>query len=426
MGFVRRMGGFVYYGDKRVEVELPNGWNSVSVPGFREVQPLDGVEKAIAETVASAVKRRPPRGKVVILSDDKTRRTPAYKVLPPLLDELQKSGVKDQDITLIAAPGSHSEMTAKDMERKAGSEVLERIEFKNHDYESPNLVNVGKTNRGTPICIDNDVANSDTRIGIGSVFPHALAGFSGGGKIVIPGVAGRETLGFNHSLVTDPDFRFEYTANNPIFKDIREAAEKVRLDIKIDMVLTPPPREEIVAIHAGDFKQAQDRAIEVCESVYSVMVPKLVDVAVVSTHPFDRFLAEALKAVSSGNSITKHGGTIVVSCPLHDGIHSNRKVEELTWQMMVESLDNMMEVVEKIRQGVYEATVPYRFRRIQEKKDIIFATDGVSERKMSEMGLISAKSLDEALQMAAKKHRTADVAILPLGGETIPRVGLKQ
>ena len=420
------MEGFVHYGDKRIELELPNGWNFVPIPSFRKVQPLDGVEKRISETIASALKRKPPRGNAVIICDDKTRRTPAHKVLPTVLDELNKSGVNDQDITLIAALGSHSEMTENDMERKAGSEVIERIQFKNHDYESPDLVNVGKTSRGTPIWINNEVIHADTRIGIGSVFPHALAGFSGGGKIVLPGVAGKETLGFNHSLVTDPDFRFEYTADNAIFKDIREAAEKVRLDIKIDMVLTPPPREEIVAIHAGDFKEAQDRAIKLCESVYSVMVPKLVDVAIVSTHPFDKFLAESLKAVSSGNSITRHGGTIVVPCPLYDGIHSNKKVEELTWQLMVESLDNMAEVVEKIKQGVYEATVAYRFRRIQEKRDIIFVTYGVSEKKMREMGLISVKTLDEALQTAKTKHRTADVAVLPLGGETIPRVHSKQ
>ncbi|MFQ5711502.1 MAG: nickel-dependent lactate racemase [Candidatus Geothermarchaeales archaeon] len=416
------MRGFTYYGDQRIELELPEGWNLTPIPPFKKARGLKDAEKRMREAITSALKRKPPKGKVALICDDKTRRTPAYKVLPTLLDKLNKAGVKDEDVTLIVALGTHSKMTLKDMERKVGKEALERIEFKNHDYESPHLVNMGKTRRGTPLWVNKEVANADVRIGIGSVFPHALAGFSGGGKIILPGVAGRETIGLNHSLVTDPGFKFEYAAGNAIFEDMREAAGIARLDIKIDMVLTSPPEEEIIMVDAGDFREVQDRAIEVCENIYGVAVPRLADVAIVSTHPFDRFLPESFKAVFPGNSVTKDWGTIVVPCPLYDGIHSNPKVEELIRQLMYRSLTNPEEVIGKIREGIYEATIPYRFRKIQKKKDIIFVTEGVSTEKMSEMGLTSVKTLDEALEIAKKKHRTADVTILPFGGETIPRL----
>jgi len=139
-------------------------------------------------------------GKAVIIVNDITRPTPSYKLVPPLLDELNKGGIKDNDISIIVATGSHRGNTIEELEQMLSLEVLERVNVMNHDYSNPEMLKyICKTKRGVPIELNKVFCDASIKVLTGTIAPHQSAGFSGGRKSVLPGIAGKEALVIHHS-----------------------------------------------------------------------------------------------------------------------------------------------------------------------------------------------------------------------------------
>ena len=140
-------------------------------------------------------------GKVVIVADDNTRLTPTDRILPVLLDEMNAAGVKDSQITVIIALGTHRFMTPQEILEKFGAEVVRRVAVKNHDYKNPaGLVDLGTTPNGTHVTVNREAYEADFKIGVGSIVPHHIPGYAGGAKIVQPGICGERTTAETHLL----------------------------------------------------------------------------------------------------------------------------------------------------------------------------------------------------------------------------------
>ena len=137
--------------------------------------------------------------KILILVDDITRQTPAGEILPPLLRRLKKCGIRDASVTVLIAAGTHTKMSRYEIEKKLGAQIPQNHQVTLHHWkEEGQLVQIGKTDDGTPIRVNRMLGEADFVIGVGQIVPHRVMGFTGGATIVQPGVSGKEITGYTH------------------------------------------------------------------------------------------------------------------------------------------------------------------------------------------------------------------------------------
>jgi nickel-dependent lactate racemase len=244
------------YGQEMVEVRIPSA-NLVGVYAPKDFDPVanvkDEVVRAINNPIASKPLRELVKGAktVVILADDNTRLTPTDKIIPVILDEMNAAGVKDEQVTVIIALGTHRFMTEREILEKFGEEVVRRVKIKNHDYKSPEaLVDLGKTPNGTSVSINREVCEADFKIGVGSIVPHHIPGFAGGSKIVQPGISGEETTAGTHLLSVRAPRSYLGVEANPVREELNQIARQIGMDTIFNTVLNRPG--EVVRAFFGD------------------------------------------------------------------------------------------------------------------------------------------------------------------------------
>nr|MDA8219951.1 lactate racemase domain-containing protein [Dehalococcoidales bacterium] len=195
-------------------------------------------------------------------------------------------GVDDDHIRFLCAPGMHRPLVYQELVAKLGADIVSKYPVYNHNcYE--NLVHIGNTSRGTPLYINREYVSCDLRIGIGSLIPHGSAGFGGGGKIILPGIAGIDTVHWHHTKIPRGPAGQKMgvgRVDGNIFRlDIEEAARLADLQFKVDAVLNG--RREIVGLFAGDFVAAHRAASAVAREVYSTRVVGDADIVVTNSYP---------------------------------------------------------------------------------------------------------------------------------------------
>jgi len=415
--------GKSYYDGKEIDFQLPPRWNLLAQVEPSEVSALDDVEGSIEKAFKNPIEVPSFRGKsllgkrVVIISDDQTRPTPVDVVFPPLLNQLNELGVTDQDVDLVVGRGTHRLPSPMDLERKLGKETCERVDVSVHDADdNSNLTFMGETSRGTPVWVNRLVAEADISIGIGTVAPHYFAGYSGGPKIILPGVCGRKTIVKNHVMTADPNSVQGIRRGNPIWEDMLEAARISGLDAKLDLVLTP--EKKVHKLFFGDVEVSQDRAVESFTQVYGVSIPRMVDVTITSGYPLEADLIQSCKAIMSANSVTKEGGSIILSSACHDG----------PGPMFYETLSQKPDpdqVIRWIGEGKASPTggpMASRLRTLLKSKRLVVVTQGIPEDKISDMEMVPARTISEAVEMELRHRGEADVVVLPIGGASFPYV----
>lgn len=413
----------IYYGGRDISFKLPKNWNLISKIEPKKYSSLKNMEtsfkKALSNPIGGPGLREliSPDKKVVIICDDATRPTPAYLVLPEILNKIKDAGGKNENIVIMIGKGLHKFPTKEELKTKLGDEILESFDILVHDPEADeNLKFLGETSRGTPVWINKEVVKADVKVGIGGIKAHNFAGYSGGPKIILPGVAGRETIVRNHSLALEPGVEICRLKGNPMWEDILEAAKIAGLDLKIDVVLNI--KKEIVGIFAGDVEKAQKEGAKLYDEIYKVKVPKRVDVSIVSGYPIDMELLHSMNGVTTSNLITKEGGTIILAAACPRGYGRG-------WlEPMRQGLDPE-EILEKIKRYEFLPTgglMAIKIQRIIKKKNVVVVTDGLGEKEVRELGLKYARSINEAIDDIAREKEFADVAIQS-SATAVPSVG---
>jgi nickel-dependent lactate racemase len=289
-----RLPQLAWYGNTELEIEFPASWD-VSVCYMKGHRRRALSEKGFREAFANPIGTKPirqlARGKkeVAILFDDMSRPTRVAEVVPYVLEELKAAGVKDQSIRFIAAVGAHGPLTRLDFAKKLGEAVLRRFPVYNHNpYE--NCTYLGETSNGTPVAVNTEVMGCDFKIGIGCMISHPLTGFTGGSKIILPGVAAIDTTVAHHrdlmtKLLTrgkDPGMGIATYENNIMRHDIDEAARMAGLDVKIDTVLNG--RGQTTAIFVGDPIAAYATGVKLARKVYTTTPSEKPDIVVLNTY----------------------------------------------------------------------------------------------------------------------------------------------
>jgi len=289
-----RLPQLAWYDNNELELQFPASWNvTICYMRGHNRPPLrvKGFREAFANPIDTKTIRELAQGKseVAILFDDMARPTRIAEIIPYVLEELEAAGVKDNSIRFIAALGAHGALTRIDFVKKLGETVLSRFPVYNHNpYE--NCTFLGNTSRGTPLAINSEFMGCDLKIGIGSIVPHPLTGFSGGGKIILPGVASMDSIAYNHgNLIAEAIARGGYIATwigSLEAKDLRldatEAAKMAGLDLIINAVVNG--RGETTALFIGDPTSAHIEGINLAREVYATQPVEGTDIAIMNTY----------------------------------------------------------------------------------------------------------------------------------------------
>ena len=317
-----------WYGNSNLTLQFPSEWQVHFCPMAGHYRPAISVKQigyAIrnpvgTKTIAQLAEHRK---EAVIIFDDMTRPTHASEVVPFVLEQLRLGGITEEHVRFVAALGAHGACDRIDFAKKLGDDIVERFPVYNHSAFT-NLVALGKTSRGTPVEVNAEVMACDLKIGIGCVVPHPDAGFGGGGKIIIPGVASLEAIRFNHGNVggvqgldmdtLNPTVGWGKFERNILRLDIEEGARMASLDFKIDVIVNG--RGESTYAFAGDFIAEHRQAAKVGKEVYVTKGAEDPDIVVANTFAKAN---EAVLAALSPVVKMKNNGTLVIVANAPDG-----------------------------------------------------------------------------------------------------------
>jgi nickel-dependent lactate racemase len=413
----------IFYQGKREKINLPSDWKLLGVGEPKQVSPIADVvaelKKALNSPLGmsslSSVCAQAKSAAVIV--DDQTRPTPAYLILPELLNQIERAGVPQDRISVIIGRGTHRIPNEDEVKAKVGAEVVAKYPITIHDPDDKAfLVHLGQTRRGTPVWINKAVAEADFSVGVGNVVAHYLTGYSGGPKIILPGVSGRETIVPNHTMAKLPDVRQGRTAGNSLHEDQMEVAQIAKLTMKVDMVLNMS--NQIVKVVAGEVSAAHKAAIQGYNEVYGFQVPALADVTIASGYPLEVELLQSCKALLSADIATKPGGTILLASQCRDG----------TGPGFYEALREKVEP-SQIYQWIFEGKatptggpIAARVKQLLKDKKVVVVTDMIPPEKLDEMGMMYSPSLDQAISRITSWAKQAQVLAFPAGSSSNPIV----
>jgi nickel-dependent lactate racemase len=311
--------------DNTVTLDLPESWETQicappSLPTLTEPQ----LREAFAQPLGSPSLREIASGKksAAVVVEDVTRPMRVDRLVPIVLEELEAAGILRSNIVIVSAVGCHKPQTGPDFRRKLGDDVVDRYRtLSPSQYDQ--LTYVGVTGRGTPIHVNTQVALAEVKIGVGGILPHPSAGYGGGGKTVLPGVCGFETVS-NHHLKGIKGGGFRKIAGNEFRTDLEDAARLTKLDFVVNAVMGVS--RDIVGLFVGDMVEAHRQGVRLAEKAYRVTAPPEADLAIISAYPEDYDLIQSTKALAHGMGISsvKLGGKVllVTACPDGVGYHS--------------------------------------------------------------------------------------------------------
>ena len=361
---------------------------------------------------------------VLIVCDDVSRPTPAYKVIPSVLEELALGGVADEQISFMMALGTHRPMTEEEMRAKVGSAVYDRYPVHNHAWDDPQaLTHVGCTPQGVEAWINKRVAEAGLVVGIGRIMPIEVCGFTGGGKILIPGCCGEVTNSEMHWVRASVDgAEIVGQRDNPIRAAIDELARRAGLDFIVNIIMDAQRR--VLDCVAGDLVAAHREGCRRARRVHEVAIPHEADIVVVDGYPFDIEFWQVNKAVDTAGLVVRQGGAVICVSPCYEGL--SRTHADTLLKYGYRPREEVRALVEsgQIRHKVVGVHMIQVGDVALDRADLYLVTDGVCREDVEKVGLHHAATPQEALAAAlAKLGPDAQVAVLRGAAEMLPVVG---
>lgn len=356
---------------------------------------------------------------VCVIASDHTRPVPSRIIMPELLKELRRYNPSIR-ITILIATGFHRETTKAELIAKFGEKIVEEEKIVVHDSSDQNmLAYLGTLPSGGELSINRLAAEASLLVSEGFIEPHFFAGFSGGRKSVLPGIAARETVFANHcaEFINDPHSRTGILDGNPIHRDMLYAAEKANLRFILNVVIDPAKR--IVRAFAGDMKLAHQAGCDFLKKAAGVNVPES-DIAITSNggYPLDQNVYQCVKSATAGEAAVREGGCIIVCAGCRDG-HGG----ESFYRML--SSHSAAEILAATAATPRNKTIPDQWQyqilaRIMQTKKVIFAGVVCDKEIIRTMGMDVAGDLQEAIAMALDHcGSAAKIAVIPEGVSVI-------
>jgi len=384
------------------------------------------IERALSDPIGSPPLHTIARGRsdAMLLVCDLTRDVPDDVIVPRLLDELNAAGIPDRRIALMVAGGAHRRITSFEAKQRFGDNVLDRVELLHHDAsDRQSHVYVGTTSDGTPVRIDRRVAESDLVLATGCIIPHTIAGYGGGRKLIVPGVASAETIRRNHrpTNVAHPSVGFCRTHGNVIHEELMEAARMARLDFIVNVIWSP--NGDLVQAVAGDMEKAWEAGVQVADSMYSVPLDRAFDLLVTSGGgaPADVNLYQAFRGLQVGVPAARSGGVIVLVAECTEGVGSAPLYEWLR------DADRPEDVVARRDRGDFdihgEHIACYLCSYVFPRYTVILVSS-LPASQVEEMMMVPAPTVAAAVEQAVERlgSEVPSILVNPYGAKAVPRL----
>ena len=367
------------------------------------------------EPFADIVERIAPK-KIAIIVNDMTRSTPTQELLPPILKKLDLLDVARESVVIVVATGTHRAMNAEEIEQILGPEIPKAYRVVNHDCDAPDLVSLGTLSTGNELRICREVAEADMRIAIGEVLLHYYAGFAGGRKSILPGVAARETVMNNHKMMTRPGVDIGVVEGNPLSDEMIEAVERF-CPLHFIVNCVSDSRKNIIRLVGGHWKDAWLEGIRTFREKNFAPLDRQADVVFVSAggYPKDINMYQAHKAIHMASRAVRDGGTIVFFAELEEG-YGHKTFHE--WAQRGYTVDETIAAFEAdFRFGAHKL---YYLAKVAKRATILLYAnvDAADATKM-----FCAKVTDPAAvvrEMAEKYGPDFTAIVIPQGGIVLP------
>jgi nickel-dependent lactate racemase len=415
---------FAYDGPEGQPFEVPDARLAILAPREGSDRDDDALYRnAFEQPVEGPRLREAARGagRVLVLVDDATRSTPAARILPWLARELEQAGVRDEQVTVLTAQGTHRRMSEEELHRKLGP-FRARWRVAQHDCKaSAELHAFGTTREGLPVVANKLLAEADLAVGVGHVVSHGIMGFSGGAKIVLPGIAGEASEAWTHWRASFlPEEELLGVPANPIRRAIEDGARLAGLDAVLN--IATDARGRVQRACYGDFVAAQRACAEAAAEHERADLDGPADVVVVEAAPADRDVWQSVKGLYAGTVAVAEGGTLILAAPNPEGVADNHP----TFAALAgKSLDEIRARVERGQeQDVIGAAIAAFVARIRARSRVALVSSGVRADDARRMGMEPFASVQDALDDALREAgRDASVAVLRRGGTLLPVVG---
>lgn len=393
-----------------------------------EVDPRDLIESALEKPNSSPRLNEiiSPEDNILIIIDDFTRPTPSDKLLPSILKQVHDTGVSHSQVQILIAAGTHRQMSEDELIAKLGQKMYDKYQVLNHDYLAGPFVNLGYTESGIPVEVNEHVIEADVKIAVGNVVPHTSAGWGGGSKIILPGVCSYKTTEMMHirACLNQPLLDVPGTRNIQTRREMDDIASKVGLDFIVNTVLDDDGN--ILAVFAGDFLEAHRMACEFAERTQIVPIPAQADILIVSANPCHFDYWQGLKPYIYSHLAVREEGIIIFLLDGLEGLCGDAPTHEetlrkyLTWSFKDQKAAvERGEVSDLI--GIH-ATIQHAQVRQRVKKTIC-VSNHMTPEDIAILGFDSAPSVQEAFDKAYEiMGNRAKVGIIPYGGETLVKL----
>jgi nickel-dependent lactate racemase len=414
------------YGKEGLSVLLPDRNVTVLEPKYIPGLPDQG--EALRSSLRAPIGTRPLRelvsgdDTVAVVFSDLTRPQPRDLMLPVLLDEI--AHVPRDQIVLISGLGTHRPNTEDELVGMLGRDIVTNYRIVQHDaWDQDNMVCLGRTTFDHEAWINAEYVHASAKILTGFIEPHFFAGFSGGPKAVLPGLAGQRCVLENHGaeMISDPNATWGVTEGNPLWEEMREVALMTSPTFLFNVSLNRD--KQITSVFAGDLLQAHAAGTEFVRSTAMVPVAEPFDIVITSNsgYPLDLNLYQAVKGMSAAAQVVKPGGAIIIAAECWDGVPDHGEYRQLL--QAVSSPQELLAMVESpgfLRQDQWQVQIQ---AQVELMADVYVKSSHLDRETIEQALLRSCSSVEETVDSLLQKFGPgATICVLPEGPMTIPYV----
>lgn len=390
-----------------------------------EMPPLTDLKQAVLDAIYHPIDSKPlnellqPGQKVAFICNDPTRVANSHDFMPILVEELNKMGIKDEDMRIVFALGTHRKMTQEEMIEAVGEDVAKRLPMYNSDCnKQEDFEYFGETSFGTPVWLNKLICDVDLVIMTGTIVHHFFSGFGGGRKAVLPGVAAMETIRRNHSLMMSPDAQLGKLHGNPVYEDqmegVRLFAKEHRMFL-FNAILDA--KKQFLKIFAGDWEKAHLEACKFVDKVYGVEIDAPADIVIASCggYPKDINVYQLQKTMDNAWCAVKDGGVVIIIGECEEGSGSAALEKALQEHPSPDAIKAQLE-----KNFVIGAHKAFAITRLMKKAKFILVS-ALDKKIASDLLFEAVDNVDEAIELA-EKYVGSDynIILMPQGSLTVP------
>jgi nickel-dependent lactate racemase len=414
------------YGKTGLNIELPDENLTVIEPVY--VPGLADERAALVEAMRNPINSRPlhelvsPDQSVVIVFCDITRPMPNDRVLPVVLAELEAAGVPRHNISLINATGTHRAQSNAELEKMLGAEILRNYRVINHTaHDKSTLTHLGRTSFGAEVWLCSEYLKADVKILTGFIEPHFFAGFSGGPKMILPGVAGIDTVMHAHGakMIGSPKATWGITYGNPIHDEVREGAAMAGSTFSLNVTLNKD--HAITNVFAGEVFESHKIGCEFVRQTAMRAVPELFDIVITtnSGYPLDQNLYQAVKGMSAAALVVKEGGAIIAAAECVDGLPNHGNFKDIF--KLAPNPRALLELISSPDFEMFDQWQTQILAQILMKARVFMKNSYLTPEQLRAAMLQPIESIEDTVAQLKREYGPdAKICVLPQGPQTVP------